>query len=260
MMVSIKKLLKKNKKTIAISSTIQLAFFISFITVYFVIVLKIFDILVKITESMKVLQALGADINEQAAVFEALAKSTDFFVLYDDLIKWVVLLAVSAFFIWIIFQTFNFYLISKIFKKIKFKNYAGKFALFSFISYILIVASVWFSFYLSSVNLKLPLSFIPEQVPRLFIAIFLIIISYFSFFAFYLIIKNSISKAFLSLRLLFTKKTFLAFFNTFVIYILIVAFLVVFYRIHISLFYLYTILIFLPFQPIALILYFKQLE
>ena len=100
-------LIKKNKLLFAISNLVDLSFLGIFLFAYYVIMTEIFAILARIMEITNAVSAMPEQITGQAMAFQALAGNIEFLTLYSSLLRWLMILVVTVYLIWNIFQGVN---------------------------------------------------------------------------------------------------------------------------------------------------------
>lgn len=173
--------IRKNKLLFLKLCILDLGFSVSFLYLFWKIMYgQIFQILTKLSQVITFVPDINAELEQQAASIDALAKSMEFISLYSSLMKWLLLLIVSVFFIVIIFHGASYLLTAKFLdKKLKAWSYLWKFSVLSLVFYLLMVLSFWLTIYLSILNTKMLLPIFTQEVVNVIFIVLLVIINYF---------------------------------------------------------------------------------
>lgn len=257
------KLIRKNKLLFTLSSLLDLSFIIAFITIFWQIVYKkIFQILLALSNHLNTLKNLPQDMSQQAAAYQSLASNIEFIALFYSLVRWVIIFALAVFILWIVFQSINFFIAAKILhKKTRFWSYIGKFSLFSFFFYLLIVLDFWLTIYLATLNTKIVLPVFPQAIINIIFLTILIIILYFGFISYSEIRKKKIISSFLNtFKTGFKKKTLIAYVLPLLKIAICLLLLYLLFDLNIILFYIVFLFFFIPSISIARIMFFYFIE
>jgi hypothetical protein len=256
---------KKNKLLFTLASLLDLGFVITFLMAFWQVVYEnIFPILVRLSELMAGLRDLPEGIEGQAGVYNSLASSLEFMALYSDMLRWIFILAVVLFLLFVVFEGLNFFVINRIIdKKTKFLNYLGKFSLFSLFFYVMVVLSFWLSIYLSFLNNKMLIPVFNRVLLNVILIGLLVLIKYFSCLSFVMIRKKNIKNAFLDTfktGVLKIKDVLKVLISVLFLFFALVLVGYIFIRINIVLFYLGFLLLVVPGISFAKIVYFKGID
>ena len=257
-------LIKKNKILFAVSAVLDFSFMASFILVYYLIMTKVFDIMMRISELMTIMSDIPEELTGQTMAFQALAGNIEFLTLYSSLLRWLLVLMISIFLIWVILEGIAFSIAAKIVNKKKsFWKYLGKFSIFSLFFYVLIVLSFWLTIYLSILNSRIILPLFTQTVITIILVLLLISIKYFCGISLVIINKRKIIPAFIDtfkigvrniLKILFI---YLIIILEFVVCLLLIYLL---FNLHILLFFLGVVVWFLPLISFDRLLFFYIIE
>lgn len=257
-------LIKKNKLLFAISNLVDLSFLGIFLFAYYVIMTEIFAILARIMEITNAVSAMPEQITGQAMAFQALAGNIEFLTLYSSLLRWLMILVVTVYLIWNIFQGVNFSVTSIIVnKKSNFWKYFGKFSLFSLIFYVFVILSFILTIYLSLLNTKIILPVFTQTVINVILIVLLLAIKHYFCISTVMISRNGILVAFVDAFRIGTKKILKIIPLCLVIFVslsLCVLLLYWFFILNVILFYFGILLIFLPLISSLRILFFNYID
>ena len=248
-------LIKQNKKSFILSVVIDFIFSIVFIISFYMIVTKVFDILLRMSTMLDTISDYDA--------LQSISQSVEFFSLYNSLLKWLVILALSLYVIWVVFQSLSFYLGLKLFRKLKFWDYFKKFCVYSLFYYLIIVGTFILAVYLSILNARLPIPIFPQIVINFIVGIIILITLYFGAITLTAISKYKIVKGcqktmqiglkkFKKVAVYFLISVLLLVFAVFVLYLL--------FKVNIFLLYAGFILLFIPTITFLRISYFYYLQ
>jgi hypothetical protein len=258
-------IIKNNKLIFALICLLDLTFLVALLFSSSLILANMLAISKDIVAFMNSMPPIGPQTADQPESYQAIADMfstiTDS---YSALIMSVIILAVSTFVIWLVFQSISYFISSKMLdEKTKFWKYIGKFFLFSLFFYILIVLSFYSTTYLSMANSKIVIPLFSQGIINAILLLLLSIISYFFFISLSLIRAQKIIPAFLGAFKLGVKKFFyfiLIYLAIMLLYFILIFILYSAFFLNIILFYLLILLIFIPVMSLSriLFLYFSE--
>ncbi|MCK5281796.1 MAG: hypothetical protein KAK00_00135 [Nanoarchaeota archaeon] len=257
-------LITKNKLLFSLSVFIDFISIITFFSVFYPIMNRVYDLLINLSELTGILSSIPISIEAQSESYINLASSIQFNSLYSELLGWIAILALSVFLVWFIFQGVNAFLAARIIdKKTNFWKYIGKFSLFSLFFYILIILSFSLTVFLSVLNSKIIIPLFTQKVISFILITLLMLISYFWFISLVLIRKKKIVPAFLTtfnLRIKRLTKVFFVYFILMLILDFSLLLIYLSYFIHVILFFVLALFLLLPLVNILRIMFFYFME
>lgn len=192
------KLCWKNRLIVALCGMIDIAFFIALAFAHYEILKRLAGFVQVLMEELQNTLA-GAIAQEDITQFKpALMKSAGFLTAYHQILKFIIILLIAVFLIWIVFKSINWYLANRIVKgKINFKSYAKYFALYSLLWFfgLILILAIFVSLTSYSTSQMLPL--IGQTGTKILTAVLILVLAYFAFISFALIPKVKFKEVFI---------------------------------------------------------------
>jgi len=255
--------IKKNKLLFTLTSIIDLAFVLILVFSSVFLLTTIQENLLDLKDDLSPIAKLAGGVESQKEAIASVVDSRDFNDTYRGLLKNLILLFLSIIIIWIIFQSINFYITTRMFKKkYRFLDYIRKFTLISIFHYLFILLAFFISWYLSLLNAKMILPLFPRIIVNIIIIIPFLKVYYYGSIALTQIsekpLKNVFKKTF-QLGVKKWKKSIVTVSLSLLKIIFCFVVMILIFKVHIIFFYIVVLFFFIPSISIARIILFNGL-